>query len=161
MSSKPSQAKPTKYLLKPSNRVKKDVKPSKAAPQRTRVAEAQKKSPDEDVSEDDSESENDSEESDDVDEAGMNRLMELLGEEGLDEIAKEQLGLLQADEDEEDDEDVKGSEDDEQDVDGLEDDLQEVDLEDAEEVDEDAIPHQKIRINNNVCLSPSKQSHFC
>jgi rRNA-processing protein EBP2 len=166
MSSKPSQAKPAKYLLKPSNGTKKGIKPSKAAPpQPTRVAEPLEQSSDEnsdeDVSEHDSESENDSDESDDVDEAGMNRLMELLGEGGLDDIAKEQLGLLQADSDDEEDHHVgEDSEDDEQEVDDLEDNFEDVDLEDAEEVDEDVVPHQKILINNKVSLSPFKQNHF-
>lgn len=110
-----SKRSPAKYLSKPSNGTKKDIKPSKAAlPQPTRVAEASSdENSDEDVIEGDSNSDSDND-----------------------------------------------SEDDQQDVDGLEDDLQDVDLEEAEEVDEDAVPRQKIIINNKVCLPPSKHSHF-
>lgn len=172
MSSKPSKSaklkgKHTESPLKPSNGLKKDVKVSKAAlPQPTRVAKKANESSDdekseEDVSEEENDNESYSEESEDVDAAGINRLMELLGDGELDDIAKSQLELLQAgedDEEDEEDEDEDNEDEEESDeeqperegVNGLEGEMEEVDLEDVEEIDEDAVPYQKIIINNKV-----------
>jgi rRNA-processing protein EBP2 len=105
-------------------------------------------------------------ESDDVDEEGMNRLLELLGDDGLDDFAKYQLGLVSKSGDSEDDSDFvedredQGEEiDDENEEEGQEEPestmleaLEDVDLEDVSSVDEDAVPRQKILINNAVCL---------
>jgi hypothetical protein len=82
-----------------------------------------------------------------VDEAGMNRLMELLedqsenedDQEGDDEELEEQNGDEEGeDEDEDEDEDEEEEE-------------EAVALDDASSVDEDAVPRQKIVINNTVC----------
>jgi rRNA-processing protein EBP2 len=105
-------------------------------------------------------------ESDDVDEEGMNRLLELLGDDGLDDFAKYQLGLVSKSGDSEDDSDFVANMEDEEDQGEETDDeegqgepestmleaLEDVDLEDVSSVDEDAVPRQKILINNAVCL---------
>ena len=139
---------------------------------------------DEDASEED-------EEGDDVDQEGLEKLMKMLDENELDDIAKQQLKALgstenddqESDEDEEDeDENMDGEEDDEEDNEddgegtssksgeleksnqkegddddedvenGEEENWEEdgVALDDVESVDEDAIPRQKIQINNKV-----------
>lgn len=167
MSSRPSTApkskgRAKKPASKAANGKTKEIKaPNSAATKSIPVAEERERS----ASEKD---EDDSEEEDDIDEVGMNRLMELLGEGELDDIAKAQLGMLNGDEDE--DEEEKSSEDEEDSDDGEESEgdgkvdeethkepmdlvqegLEEVDLEDAESVDEDAIVRQKIVTNNEV-----------
>jgi rRNA-processing protein EBP2 len=105
----------------------------------------------------------------DVDEEGMNRLLELLGDDGLDDFAKYQLGLVSKSGDSEDDSDFVANMEDVEDQGEDSDDeneeqgqkepestvleaLEDVDLEDVSSVDEDAVPRQKILINNAVCL---------
>lgn len=89
--------------------------------------------------EDDSdwESEDEDEENGGVSEKGMKRLMELVGEEDLDEVEKAQLvAENNGEEDDEDDEEVRSDEDGE--VDGDEEELGEVDDEsDDDEEDQD------------------------
>ena len=103
--------------------------------------------------------------SDDVDEKGMNRLIELLGDDGLDDLDKYQLGLLskRGETDEEDDDSAvnkdeelvekeEGEEEEEEEpTSAMAEALEDVDLEDVSSVDEDAVPRQKILINNAVC----------
>jgi len=104
-----------------------------------------------------------------VDSEGMARLMKALGDDGLDEFEQVQLHLaLGGDEDLESGSDVDveaeagegeagesdGSEDDEheEEVDGDEQqEEEEVALDDVDSVDEDAVPRQKIEIDNKVC----------
>jgi rRNA-processing protein EBP2 len=105
-------------------------------------------------------------ESEDVDEEGMDRLLELLGDDGLDDFAKYQLGLVSKSGDSEDDSDfVEDGEDRDEEIDDENEEegqeepestmleaLEDVDLEDVSSVDEDAVPRQKLLINNAVCL---------
>jgi rRNA-processing protein EBP2 len=130
----------------------------------------------------DSEEEEDGDQ-DDIDEAGMKRIMELLGDDGLDEFAQYQLGVLGGQDSEEEDEetgsqgegedlredseyeneaavrplspskDVEaiGGEEEDQDIAATQDDLDDgVDLEDISEVDEDAVPRQRLEYMNAV-----------
>jgi Eukaryotic rRNA processing protein EBP2 len=125
---------------------------------------------------------------DDVDEATMKRIMELLGDDGLDEFAQHQLGMLggQASEEEDDKtesekggsgvQEDSGSEneasvnlsnegedidEDEDEDDGDDGDVAvtqgaldaEVDLEDLSEVDEDAVPRQRLEHMDGVSFS--------
>ena len=127
----------------------------------------------------------DEEEESDVDEEGMKKLMKMLGENDLDDIAKMQLGVLENSEDEEDDdddgdgdglentgagkdedadsedEDVENMNEEEENSDGNtdedggeededEDEDDEVALDDIDSVDEDAVPRQKLQIDNKV-----------
>ncbi|KAF7331657.1 hypothetical protein MKEN_00045400 [Mycena kentingensis (nom. inval.)] len=115
------------------------------------------------------------EDSDDggVDEAGLERLMQALGEDGLDDFDRAQLGLAAGDDDEDSEEDEEfeppqndesGSESeevvDEEDMDsgdddeeGDEEDEQDVPLDEVESVDADAVPRQKIEIDNTAALA--------
>ena len=122
-------------------------------------------------------SDSEGDESDDggVDEEGLERLMNALGDEGLDEFEQEQLeSVLGGDEDEDDevssedgdwvdeglsddesigadsedeDEDGENSADDEDEV---EDEIALDDVDDSQSVDNDAVPRQKIEIDNHV-----------
>jgi rRNA-processing protein EBP2 len=141
-----------------------------------------------------SDDDDDDDDDDGVDEAGMNRLMELLGDDGLDEFGAAQLkaladsgidddeneagedeasedgdessasqsGASNQDEEEEEDHDedkeISDSEhesrdNDEEHAEQNEDEEEEevMALDDASSVDEDAVPRQKIVINNTVC----------
>ncbi|KAF7791505.1 hypothetical protein EIP86_002521 [Pleurotus ostreatoroseus] len=146
---------------------------------------------DDDSEEDGSEDEDEDSEVD-VDEEGMTRLMKLLGEDGLDDVARSELEALVADEEISDEED--GDEEDGEEEDGEEEDDEEADeeadeeseeeeeeaeasssknvakssvavnhedeedeedavlLEDADSIDEDAVPRQKIEIDNKIAL---------
>ena len=126
----------------------------------------------EDVSED----EDDSGDEEDVDEDGMNRLMEALGEDGLDDFAQEQLRALEGDEEgdedeaDDDDEDAVSGEEAEEDVEGQDGSDEDEEAEEAgpsdempvpvdelseeEMLDEDAIPRQKVEIDNKVRSPP-------
>ena len=130
-------------------------------------------------------SELDEDDDEGVNEEGMTKLMQLLGEDGLDDFGQMQLQALdgegeesgegeansgeedvqsseeaESDEGSEDEEDAGKEQklDDESDSSGDEDEgvsegddgANEVALEDAEEVDEDAVPQQKLVINNKV-----------
>jgi rRNA-processing protein EBP2 len=101
-----------------------------------------------------------------VDEEGMARLMEVLGEDGLDELGKAQLEALAGESgSEEEEESEAGSADKEEDgidetgalsdessdEDGDEDEgAPEMAIDEAPSVDEDAIPHQKLEVDNEV-----------
>ncbi|KAJ3557163.1 hypothetical protein NM688_g1622 [Phlebia brevispora] len=117
----------------------------------------------------DSDEDEEDEDDADVDEEGMERLMKLLGEDGLDDVARSELEALVADEeisDEDDDEDEaeegdgneEGAEGDHEiaeknlvvEVEEDQEEDQEVLLEDADSVDDDAVPKQKIEIDNKV-----------
>jgi rRNA-processing protein EBP2 len=112
---------------------------------------------------------------DNMDEASMNRIIELLGDDGLDEFAQYQLEVLgeQGSEEEGDYSDVQeysGSEneatdesissskegevirdDEEENINVTEDVLDaEVDVEDLSEVDEDTVPRQRLEYMNTV-----------
>ncbi|KIM29997.1 hypothetical protein M408DRAFT_328429, partial [Serendipita vermifera MAFF 305830] len=141
---------------------------------------AKTKAPVKELSDEESAEDNEnSSESDDVDEEGMNRLMELLGDDGLDDFAKYQLGLVSAageddeeddsdaeNDEENDDDDEESDEDDEEAEDGADSQegenaepeatmveaLEDVDLEDVSSIDDDAVPRQKLIINNSVAL---------
>ncbi|CAK5267568.1 unnamed protein product [Mycena citricolor] len=113
----------------------------------------------------------DEDEDDGIDEEGMARLMKALGDDGLDDMAHMELRALTGDEDSESGEEEDGdeeqgessadaSEDDaahaaqNQDVDmeGAVDEDADIALDDAESVDADAVPRQKLEINNTVAL---------
>lgn len=128
--------------------------------------------------EDEDGDEEDEDEDDGVDEEGMARLMKLLGDDGLDDVGQAQLDALvgsgsgsgsedENDEEEEEGEDVEEGEDsevdnedeandseeehDEEDVDmGEDEDEEAIPLDEAETVDEDAVPRQKVEIDNKV-----------
>ncbi|KAG5645988.1 hypothetical protein DXG03_004589 [Asterophora parasitica] len=143
----------------------------------------------------DSEEEDEDEDSDDegVDEEGMKRLMNALGDDGLDDFDREQLRIALGEEDESDgessedgDEDVEIASDDgeevwedeanddedeeenENDEEGENDENDENEDEDAEEgvlledvdgeVDEDAVPRQKIEIDDKVALERIRET---
>jgi len=126
-----------------------------------------------------SESNEENGDEDDIDDAGMKRIIELLGDDGLDEFAQYQLGVLggqgseeenheiESDEESSDVQEGGGSEngasdgpskDDEDIGDDEDDDIavtqdavdSEIDLEGLSEVDEDAVPHQRLKYMNDV-----------
>jgi rRNA-processing protein EBP2 len=116
--------------------------------------------PDSDVSEADGSLDDDDENSG-VDDEGLEKLMRLLGEDGLDEFDLAQLRMLSgaaADEEAEDDanaesvpeEEESGDEEEE----GEEDDDEEIALDDDDvgSVDQDAIPRRKVQVDNEVCV---------
>jgi rRNA-processing protein EBP2 len=125
----------------------------------------------------DSESEDDGDEG--VDDEGMKRLMAALGDEGLDDFDAEQLRMLGGEEQESDGEgddenDATEDEADQEDVltdtpDGAADDLASdnssesgdnaIPLDEADFVDEDAVPRQKLEIDNAVWLPLSVSAH--
>lgn len=91
-------------------------------------------------SEEDEDEDEDEEGSDDggVDGEGMERLMKVLGEDGIDEFERAQLQILGGEEDEEWETDAGEEE-------------GEIALDDVDDsVDEDAVPRQKIEIDNKV-----------
>ena len=126
-----------------------------------------------------SEDESDSEDDEGVDDKGMERLMKLLGEDGLDDFARAELGALTADDEADGEEDESKSEADEKTEDEDEDEDEdvniaeqeihhsrsldgevngqeverEINLEDAESVDDDVILKQKVEIDNKVSVS--------
>jgi rRNA-processing protein EBP2 len=134
------------------------------------------------LEEDDADSDSDSDD-DGVDEAGMERLMNALGEDGLDEFEQMQLHVAlggEAGDDNEEDEDTSdeeftldknaedgasdsgsasdsdAGEDEDEDGGDFEDEEgeeQDVALDDVESVDEDAVPRQKIEIDNTVRIT--------
>lgn len=120
-----------------------------------------------------------------VDEAGMERLMKALGDEGLDEFDQAQLGSLGGDDESDsegedengsDEEDVEGldqendsEEDEEEEQEADEDDVkddegdgeeEDVALEDVEDVDDDVVPRQKIEIDNHVRVVPLPRGYY-
>ncbi|KAL1729665.1 eukaryotic rRNA processing protein EBP2-domain-containing protein [Schizophyllum commune] len=128
---------------------------------------------DEDVSGSDAGSDDDESDSDDegVDEEGMERLMKLLGDDGLDEYDQAQLSMMLGGDDE------SGSEEEEEEEEGEDDSDEEADSDSEEtaagpsatkpqeadddaipldevedEVDEDAVPQRKLEIDNTVAL---------
>jgi len=157
---------------------------------------ARKKAPEPEQDEEESESSEDKED-DGVNEAGMERLMNLLGDDGLDDIARNMLQSLNGEEEDEkteeeesddeetsnkpkvqaraDAEDESESEDHEKEGGGNEnqvngqlkeaadegssEDQEEegIELDEVSSVDEDAVPRQKITINNMARIFPS----FC
>jgi rRNA-processing protein EBP2 len=140
---------------------------SKEPPKKVSVTKA--KVPVVDASDEESVDGDSGSESDDIDEAGMDRLLELLGDDGLDDFARYQLGLLSKTGDSEDDSDLVVNMDDEEEQEEESEEeneekgeeepestvleaLEDVDLEDVSSVDEDVVPRQKILINNAVCV---------
>ncbi|TCD68345.1 rRNA-processing protein and EBNA1-binding protein ebp2 [Steccherinum ochraceum] len=122
----------------------------------------------EDVEDNEDDSDDDSEDEDDVNEEGMAKLMAALGEDGLDDFAQAELRALAGDDDdsegdegdEEGDEDEEGqeevSEDEDDVVDGGEEEEEEEEedlaLDEVESVEEDAVPRQKLEIDNKIAL---------
>lgn len=112
----------------------------------------------EESSSSESDNEDDSENSSDieVDEAGMKRLIEALGEDGLDEFDQAQLIALEggkSGESEDEDQSASGENENEDDGASENDELEEeelVALDEVDSVDEDAVPRQKIEIDNKV-----------
>jgi rRNA-processing protein EBP2 len=103
----------------------------------------------------------DSEDSGDggVDEEGMARLMEVLGEDGLDELGKAQLEALAGESGSEEEEESEAGSADQEEEDGIEETgalsdedegPPEMAIDEAPSVDEDAIPHQKLEVDNEV-----------
>ncbi|KAL1676881.1 eukaryotic rRNA processing protein EBP2-domain-containing protein [Schizophyllum commune] len=128
---------------------------------------------DEDVSGSDAGSDDDESDSDDegVDEEGMERLMKLLGDDGLDEYDQAQLNTMLGGDDESGSEEEGEEEEGEDDSDGEADSDSEeaaagpsatkpqeadddaIPLDEVEdEVDEDAVPQRKLEIDNTVAL---------
>ncbi|KAJ7601245.1 eukaryotic rRNA processing protein EBP2-domain-containing protein [Mycena floridula] len=105
----------------------------------------------------------------------MERLMEALGDDGLDEFDQAQLNAAlgegsdseegsqeeDGDDDEDDDDEAQGNdagfedEDDEDEEAGIDEDMP---LDEAESVDEDAIPRQKLEIDNEVAMDRIKET---
>jgi rRNA-processing protein EBP2 len=107
-----------------------------------------------------------SEDEEDVDEEGLQRLMDALGEDGLGDFERAQLhalgGLSEAE-----DEEGSGSEEEELDAEEEEEEEEEEEkeeelaLDEVDSVDEDAVPRQKIEIDNKVSTPecPSIRDH--
>ncbi|KAJ7921940.1 eukaryotic rRNA processing protein EBP2-domain-containing protein [Mycena leptocephala] len=181
---KTSKDKPAPGPSKASKAKPKDVIPVPAA----EPSEDEKDLEGEEELEDDANSDEDSDD-DGVDEAGMERLMKALGDDGLDEFETMQLHLTlgggEGDEEGEDDDDEDTSdeeftldknaeeasdgegsdsedgEDEEEfeDEEGEgEDGEEDVALDDVESVDEDAVPRQKIEIDNTVALARIRET---
>jgi rRNA-processing protein EBP2 len=164
----------SKTLVQP-NKVKKDVKSkgraatgaSKPAPpkvvQRARADSVSSAESDEDqlvdgADEDedaweDEESEDEDEDDSGVDEEGMQKLMDALGEDGLDEMGRAHLNAL-AEEDgvESGEDDVEDVEEDVDEDEDAEEDEEGVALDDVSDIasDADIVPQQKIETNNTV-----------
>ena len=116
----------------------------------------------EDELSDEDESEDEDEENGGVSEEGMKRLMELVGEEDLDDYERARLGMngeaeededLSGDEEEEEEED--GEEEENQDADEVEGEAQEDEIaldeiDSDASVDEDAVPVRKVVTDNKV-----------
>ncbi|KXN82798.1 putative rRNA-processing protein ebp2 [Leucoagaricus sp. SymC.cos] len=95
-----------------------------------------------------SEDEDENSEDEGVDEEGMERLMKLLGEDGLDDFDRAQLQASDSDEEKEDeDEKVAEEAEDSEDDEGED----AVPLDEVESVDEDAVPQQKLEVDNEAC----------
>ncbi|CAG7853074.1 SubName: Full=Related to EBP2-required for pre-rRNA processing and ribosomal subunit assembly {ECO:0000313/EMBL:CCA70824.1} [Serendipita indica DSM 11827] len=162
MSSKLSKA-----LKKHDTKAKKTsngfVRPGKTAKTETEskskkhrdVSSVEKHQEDSSSDEEEESDENESEESDDVDEKGMQRLMDLLGEDELDDIAKLQLGMVNGEEEEEESENENEESGQESDSDEI---PEEVDLEDVSSVDEDVVPRQKLLIDNRIALTRIREN---
>ncbi len=152
----------------------KAIKVTKAAVPEQIVAPVVVEDEDQDVSSDDDDEED---EMDGVTEEGMEKLMALLGEEGISDFDRAQLEEMEDNEDDEDEEEDEEDEevdedglplDDESDDDEEMDDEEEIEEEDQVEgeeqdialddlesdlsVDEDAVPVRKVTINNRVSL---------
>jgi rRNA-processing protein EBP2 len=97
------------------------------------------------------------------DEEAMQKLMELLGEDGFDDLDDLDEGSAHDSEEEgeevEDEENSEGGS--EADSDGSEDEEELVALDDLEDghIDEDAVPKQKVEIDNTVCVHLSIKRH--
>ncbi|KAF8625935.1 hypothetical protein AX17_006661 [Amanita inopinata Kibby_2008] len=171
----------TSEALKPSKKAKKDVEEEI---EDVDVDEQEEGEGEGEEVEDEDEDEDD----EDVDQEGMERLMKALGEDGLDDFERAQLIALRggpSDEDEDDgvnhveeseegeeeSNDESGSEgdevrdeaDEESGEDGEkpedeEEEEREVALDDVESIDEDAVPRQKIEIDNKVALERIRDS---
>lgn len=105
-----------------------------------------------------------------VDEAGMEKLLEALGEDGLDEFDQARLQALTADEEDDSDDDAEENEDaggesgaedaaqdeesENEDIDVADDESDDEDLIALDEVDDlldpDTVPRQKVKIDNKV-----------
>ncbi|KAI0683257.1 eukaryotic rRNA processing protein EBP2-domain-containing protein [Cytidiella melzeri] len=136
---------------------------------------------------DDDDSEGSDSEEEDVDEEGMSRLMKALGDDGLDELAEAELRALKGEggeeegsgEEEESDEEVReqeveevsseeeeeeeeneqdGAIEEEEEASADEEDAGDVPLDEIESVDEDAVPQQKVEIDNKIVLARIRET---
>ena len=172
---------------------KKPAQPVKVAPPAKSTVTEEVEVSNEDVEGDGSEWEDEDDDEDsegdedvDVDEAGMAKLMEVLGEDGLDDFAQEQLRALAGSDDEDatDEDDEEDSENEEGEDEGVE-----AGEEDEEPVEEepdsageasedegaipmdalsddyvlhpDAMPKQKVEIDNKVCVMLFLNMSWC
>jgi rRNA-processing protein EBP2 len=142
---------------------KKPSKKSVSIP-KTRLKEVSKQPPPPDEF-DASEEETDDDEDSGVDEQGLEKLMNALGEDGLDEFDLAQLRTLTgsaAGEEESGEEDDGSSDGEENDAEQVEEeggssegeDIA-LDDEDVDSVDQDAIPQRKVQVDNKACPPPS------
>ncbi|KAE9403222.1 Ebp2-domain-containing protein [Gymnopus androsaceus JB14] len=95
-----------------------------------------------------------------VDEEGMERLMKALGDDGLDEFEQAQLQAALGEEEDSDDEENDNERRRNEEEEDEEEDSQYIQLEDVEEDidDADAVPIQKVEINNEVALARIRES---
>lgn len=169
-----SSSKPSKNDV--ANQKAASVSPAKKPTPKKAKIQLERNSPPPDSDSGSEDADSDEEEGDGgVDEEGMKKLIEALGDDGLDEMGGALLNALQAEdaedsdevegEDEDSDEDEEGNEveegaeeavgeenasEDEDEKDEDEDEDEEVALDDVSSVDEDAVPMQKITVNNEV-----------
>ncbi|KAJ4496389.1 eukaryotic rRNA processing protein EBP2-domain-containing protein [Lentinula edodes] len=152
----------------------KKIAPALATNKRSQIKEApsvvEKKEDEIDAETDESEG---SEDDGGIDDEGIERLMKALGDDGLDEFEQAQLEAALGDPEdeleEEDGEDAnteeENSDQDEEveeveidDTEGEEEDEQFIQLEDVEAIVDDAVPFQKVEINNEIALARIRES---
>lgn len=149
----------------------KNVAQALATNKRSQIKEApsvvEKKEDEIDAETDESEG---SEDDGGIDDEGIERLMKALGDDGLDEFEQAQLeaalGDPEDESEEEDGEDAnteeENSDQDEEveihDTEGEEEDEQFIQLEDVEAIVDDAVPFQKVEINNEIALARIRES---
>ncbi|KAJ3880141.1 eukaryotic rRNA processing protein EBP2-domain-containing protein [Lentinula edodes] len=149
----------------------KNVAPALATTKRSQIKEApsvvEKEEDEIDLETDESEG---SEDDGGIDDEGIERLMKALGDDGLDEFEQAQLeaalGDPEDESEEEDGEDAnteeENSDQDEEvendDTEGGEEDDQFIQLEDVEAIVDDAVPFQKVEINNEIALARIRES---
>ncbi|GAW01069.1 Ebp2-domain-containing protein [Lentinula edodes] len=152
----------------------KNVAPALATNKRSQIKEApsvvEKEEDEIDLETDESEG---SEDDGGIDDEGIERLMKALGDDGLDEFEQAQLEAALGDpEDESEEEDGEDANTEEENSDqdeeveevendgteGGEEDDQFIQLEDVEAIVDDAVPFQKVEINNEIALARIRES---
>ncbi|KAG5715343.1 hypothetical protein E4T56_gene7408, partial [Termitomyces sp. T112] len=176
---------PTAKTSKGPDKKASSSKATKSSPLKVSKVAPPPEPADEGMEDDEGEEDEDDSGDEGVDEEGMARLMNALGEDGLDDFDRAQLNLALGKEDEdgsdsEEDEDSASGEDVEEVASDAEDEDKEkqevsedeegkadedeeeeeedVLLEDAEHLDEDAVPRQKIEIDNKVALERIRET---